>query len=68
MSALNIWSNKKQEDLGYVNLEREENELKVKRDEIDSILAAQCIYCGPGIIDTIAMPFDNSGLKESWKI
>lgn len=68
MSALNIWSNKKEEDNSSSNIEREEAELKVKRDEIDSILAAECIYCGPGIVDTITMPFDNNSLRESWKI
>ena len=52
----------------FNSLEREEEELKVKKDEIDSILAAECIYCGPGIVDTITMPFDNEELKESWKI
>lgn len=68
MSALNIWSNKKEEESSFSNLERDESELKVKRDEIDSILAAECIYCGPGIVDTITMPFDNAALRESWKI
>lgn len=68
MNALNIWSNKKEEEIGSTNLDREESELRVKRDEIDSILAAECIYCGPGIVDTISMPFNNQRLKESWRI
>ena len=49
-------------------MEKEENELRVKKEEIDSVLAAECIYCGPGVVDTITMPFENEGLKNSWKI
>lgn len=68
MNAFNIWGNKKEEEVAVGNIDREETELKVKRNEIDSILAAECIYCGPGIVDTITMPFDNQALKLSWKI
>ncbi len=68
MNALNIWNNKKEEEIGNVAVEKQENQLKVKKSEIDSVLAAECLYCGPGIVDTITMPFDNEGLKNSWKI
>lgn len=68
MNAFNIWGNKKEEDLGVVMVEKEETELKVKKTEIDSVLAAECLYCGPGIVDTITMPFDNEALRNSWKI
>jgi hypothetical protein len=49
-------------------MEKEENELRIKKEEIDSVLAAECIYCGPGVVDTITMPFENESLKGSWKI
>jgi hypothetical protein len=49
-------------------VEKEEAELRNKTGEIDNILAAECLYCGPGIVDTITMPFDNDNLRNSWKI
>lgn len=49
-------------------MEKEEAELREKKKEIDSILAAECLYCGPGIVDTITMPFNNEYLRDSWKI
>ena len=68
MNAFNIWTNKKEEESGHLNLEKEEGQLRSKKTEIDEILASECLYCGPGIVDTIVMPFDNESLRESWKI
>lgn len=68
MNALNIWNNRREEELGGQSVEREEKELRAKKEEIDGILAAECLYCGPGIVDTITIPFDNDYLRDSWKI
>lgn len=68
MNALNIWNNKRDQEGGSLSVQKEEAELRAKKNEIDSILAAECLYCGPGIVDTITMPFDNENLRESWKI
>ncbi len=68
MNALNLWSNKRDEDAGGMSVEKEEAELRNLKNQIDSILAAECLYCGPSIVDTIIMPFENENLKESWKI
>lgn len=68
MNALNIWNNKSDEEGGGMSVEKEEMELKNKKNEIDGILAAECLYCGPGIVDTITLPFDNDNLRNSWKI
>lgn len=68
MNALNIWNNKRDQEGGSLSVQKEEAELRTKKNEIDSILAAECLYCGPGIVDTITMPFDNENLRESWKI
>lgn len=60
MNALNLFNNKKEEEMSMgVGVDKEEAELKVKKGEIDSELAAECLYCGPSIVDTITMPFDN---------
>lgn len=63
-----LWGQKKEEEVGLVAIEKEEAELKVKKAQIDSELAAECLYCGPGIVDTITMTFDNEILRDSWKI
>jgi hypothetical protein len=69
MGKFNIFGAvKEEEERENIVMEKEENELKVKKEEIDSVLAAECIYCGPGVVDTITMPFENEGLKSSWKI
>ena len=59
MNALNIWSNKKEDETSNLSIEKEEGELRSKKNEIDNILATECLYCGPGIVDTIIMPFDS---------
>ena len=64
----NLFSNRKEEEVAMVEMGKEESELKVKKEEVDSMLAAECIYCGPGVVDTITMPFDNQDLRDSWKI
>lgn len=63
MNALSIWNSKKDEEGGNLNLQKQEAQLRAKKNEIDNILAAQCLYCGPGIVDTITMPFDNEVLR-----
>ena len=68
MNALNIWNNRREEEMAGASVEKEEKELKAKKEEIDAILAAECLYCGPGIVDTITIPFDNDYLRDSWKI
>jgi hypothetical protein len=65
MTSLKNW---RQGEVEPLTSERDEAEIKVKRDKIDSILASECIYCGPGIVDTLTMPFNNAALRESWKI
>lgn len=68
MNALNIWNTKRDEQGSSMSVQKQEIELRAKKAEIDSILAAECLYCGPGIVNTITMPFDNQILRESWKI
>ena len=35
MNALNIWTNKREDETGNLSLEKEEGELKNKKQEID---------------------------------
>ena len=46
-----------------MSVEKEEVELKALKNRIDGILAAECLYCGPGVVETIIMPFENEQLK-----
>jgi len=51
-----------------LSLNRDEQEIKAKKAQFDELLAAECIYCGPSIVDTITMPFDDATIKNSWRI
>ncbi|EGR34772.1 vacuolar sorting protein, putative [Ichthyophthirius multifiliis] len=47
----------------------EERQLEQSRNQFDTILANECIYCGPSIVESIFQPFEqDDDLKESWKI
>lgn len=59
---------KTQDDDNLISLTKEEQEIKTRKEKFDELLAAECIYCGPSIVDTITMPFDDEKLRESWKI
>jgi hypothetical protein len=59
---------KRDEEIEYLGCEKEEIEIRNKNAEISEIIAAECIYCGKGIVDSIVIGFQNQELLESWKI
>jgi hypothetical protein len=48
---------------------KEEKKLKVTKERLDSLLASECTYCGPSIVDQIYIPFElNKEEQDSWAI
>lgn len=57
--GLGMFFSKKAEEVESPVMLQEESELKDKMGMFDNMLAKECIYCGPGIVDSILAPFED---------
>jgi hypothetical protein len=52
----------------YMNTDLEK-QIRETRDQLDSLLAAECLTCGRYLIDMITMPFDvDKKVKDEWEV